>query len=59
MWNIRTDHLCVAISGLSGCGNTSVSTSLSNLLGIVCINYTLRNLAEDEGFAFDEMRGFG
>lgn len=56
MWNIQTNHLCIAISGLSGCGNTSVSSALAKMLGIPCINYTLRNLAQDEGIAFAEMR---
>lgn len=37
----------VAVSGFSGCGNTTVSHMLAELLGVPCINYTFRNLATD------------
>jgi len=37
--------LRVAISGKSGCGNSTVSTLLSQQLGITHINYTFRNLS--------------
>lgn len=37
----------IAISGASGCGNTTVSSSLADALGIPCINYTFRNLARE------------
>lgn len=39
--------LRIAVSGLSGCGNTTVSTLLAASLGISCINYTFRNLAKE------------
>ena len=39
--------LRIAISGLSGCGNTTVSKKLSEMLGVRMINYTFRNLAEE------------
>lgn len=37
----------IAISGASGCGNTTVSTLLAQILGIPCINYTFRTLAKE------------
>lgn len=39
--------LRIALSGASGCGNTTVSTLLAKKLGIPCINYTFRNLAKE------------
>lgn len=61
MWNsdprIREDeHLRVAISGRSGCGNSTVSRLVSSKLGIRMINYTFRTLAEEQGVTFAEMR---
>ena len=44
-------ELRIAISGKSGCGNTTVSTMLAQRLGIKLINYTFRNLAKDIGFS--------
>lgn len=37
----------VAISGKSGCGNTTVTTMAAQALGFTMINYTFRNLAKD------------
>ncbi len=48
--------LRIAISGKSGCGNTTVSRLVSQKLGIKMVNYTFRNLAEDEGVSFEEIR---
>jgi cytidylate kinase len=42
-------ELRIAISGKSGCGNTTVSTLLAKTLGIKLINYTFRQLAEEKG----------
>lgn len=39
----------VAISGKSGCGNTTVSSMLAEKLGIKLINYTFRQLAAEKG----------
>lgn len=44
--------MIIAISGKSGCGNTSVSTMLAERLGLRLINYTFRNLAKDIGKDF-------
>ncbi|MGM0431838.1 MAG: (d)CMP kinase [Spirochaetota bacterium] len=46
----------IAISGKSGCGNTSVSKLVADRLGIVWINYTFRMMAADKGLDFVELR---
>lgn len=51
MSNNRT----VAISGRSGCGNTTVSTLVAEELGFRMINYTFRSLADDLGISFEEL----
>lgn len=45
----------IAISGKSGCGNTTVSRILAEKLGIRLINYTFRAMAIDKGLSFEEM----
>ena len=45
----------IAISGKSGCGNSTVSTLLSERLGVKLINYTFRKMAEENGIGFEEM----
>jgi cytidylate kinase len=45
----------VAISGKSGCGNTTVSRLVADRLGLVVINYTFKNLARDKGMSFEEI----
>lgn len=45
----------IALSGASGCGNTTVSTLLSHRLGIPCINYTFRNLAKELNMPLKEV----
>ena len=52
----RTQPLAIAVSGKSGCGNTTASALLAHRLGIQLVNYTFRNLAVDEGFEFEELR---
>ena len=47
--------LRVAISGKSGCGNTTVSGMLAEKLGIKLINYTFRQLAEEKGMTLKEV----
>jgi len=42
----------IAISSLSGCGNTTVSTMLANKLGYKLINFTFRQLAAEKGIEF-------
>ncbi|MBP5283722.1 MAG: AAA family ATPase [Treponema sp.] len=48
-------ELRVAISGKSGCGNTTVSTLLSEKLGIALINYTFRQLAAEKGLTLAQV----
>jgi len=50
----RKNHI-VAISGKSGCGNSTVSRLLAERLGFRLINYTFRNMAADKGMSFDEI----
>lgn len=45
----------IAISGKSGCGNTTVSGLLAERLGVQPINYTFRAMAVDRGIGFEEM----
>ena len=45
----------VAISGKSGCGNTTVSGLLSKRLGVTLINYTFRQLAEEKGMTLPQV----
>jgi cytidylate kinase len=42
----------IAISGKSGCGNTTVSTLVAERLGYPLINFTFRNLARERGVDF-------
>jgi CMP/dCMP kinase len=45
----------VAISGKSGCGNTTVSRLLAERLGVRLINYTFHTMAEELGVSFERM----
>lgn len=47
--------LRIAISGKSGCGNTTVSRLLAQRLGIRLINYTFHTMADEQGVSFDQM----
>ena len=47
--------LSIAISGKSGCGNTTVSRMLAERLNLKFINYTFRTIAEEDGISFDEV----
>ncbi len=42
----------IAISGKSGCGNTTVSTMLAQKLGYDLINFTFRQMAQERGMDF-------
>ncbi|MDR1095009.1 MAG: cytidylate kinase family protein [Spirochaetaceae bacterium] len=46
--------LRIAISGKSGCGNTSVGKLTASRLGLDFINWTFRNLAEKRGVPFEK-----
>jgi CMP/dCMP kinase len=45
----------VAISGKSGCGNSTVSKLLADRLGVKLINYTFRRMAEERGVSFEDI----
>ncbi len=48
-------ELRIAISGKSGCGNTSVSRLVASRLGLRLVNYTFKDLAQDKGMSFEEL----
>ncbi len=48
-------ELRIAISGKSGCGNTTVSGLLAQKLGVKLINYTFRQLAEEKGMTLAQV----
>jgi cytidylate kinase len=45
----------IAISGKSGCGNTTVSRIVAERLGLRFINFTFRTLAEERGISLNEI----
>ncbi len=51
----KAKNLKIAISGASGCGNTTVSNLLAETLGLPCINYTFKNVAKEMNISFSEL----
>lgn len=47
--------MIVAISGKSGCGNTTVSRILAERLGVRLVNFTFRNIAAERGVSLAEI----
>lgn len=45
----------IAISGHSGCGNTTATTNVGKALGTQIINYTFRDLARELNLSFDDI----
>jgi cytidylate kinase len=45
----------IAISGMSGCGNTTVSKLVAERLGLKFINFTFRSLALEKGIDFKKV----
>lgn len=45
----------IAVSGKSGCGNTTVSEKLSKRLGLRLINFTFRSLAAERGITLQRV----
>jgi cytidylate kinase len=45
----------IAVSGKSGCGNTTVSRLVAERLGLSFINFTFRSLAKEKGMSLEEM----
>ncbi|MCL1932158.1 MAG: AAA family ATPase [Treponema sp.] len=48
-------NIKIAISGKSGCGNTTVSKMIAEYLGLRFINFTFRSLAEEKGISLEEV----
>ncbi|GMO29992.1 MAG: AAA family ATPase [Termitinemataceae bacterium] len=51
----KTKKIKIAISGKSGCGNTTVSKILSAKLELRFINFTFRNIAQEKGITLEEV----
>lgn len=51
---MSNNELRIAISGMSGCGNSTVSKLISKRLECKLVNYTFHNIAEEEGINFKE-----
>jgi cytidylate kinase len=45
----------IAISGHSGCGNTTATTNVGQALGLKIVNYTFRDLAKELDMSFDDL----
>ncbi|HVP17613.1 MAG TPA: cytidylate kinase family protein [Spirochaetia bacterium] len=52
---MSSSDLRIAISGKSGCGNSTVSRLVADSLGLRVINYTFKDLARDSGMSFEEL----
>jgi CMP/dCMP kinase len=47
--------LKIAVSGKSGCGNTTISRLVSEKLGLAFINFTFRSLAAEKNISLEEV----
>ena len=50
----KNTGLKIAISGKSGCGNSSVSRIVAERLNLRLINYTFHDMADEKGIDFEE-----
>ncbi|MBN2536008.1 MAG: AAA family ATPase [Spirochaetales bacterium] len=50
-----SSNLKIAISGKSGCGNTTVSKFVAKTLGLRHINFTFRDMAREKRITFEQM----
>jgi cytidylate kinase len=50
-----SSNIKIAISGKSGCGNTTISRIVADTLGLRFINFTFRSLAEEKGITLEEV----
>ena len=50
-----SNDLSIAMSGKSGCGNSTVSRLLAERLGLRLINYTFHDMAIEMGISFEEV----
>jgi len=51
---MKTD-IKIAVSGKSGCGNTTVSKIVANQLGLRFVNFTFRSLAQETGISLRDV----
>jgi CMP/dCMP kinase len=51
---MSSSEIRIAISGKSGCGNSTVSKIISEKLNCKMVNYTFHNIADEEGMDFKE-----
>ena len=49
------ENIKIAVSGKSGCGNTTVSKIVANRLGLRFINFTFRFLAAEHGISLEKV----
>ncbi|MDR0313357.1 MAG: cytidylate kinase family protein [Treponema sp.] len=49
------EGLKIAVSGNSGCGNTTISKIVADRLGLQFINFTFRSLAKEKGLSLEEV----
>jgi cytidylate kinase len=56
--NKKINEAKIAISGKSGCGNTTVSRLIADKLGLRLINFTFRSLAKEKGLSMEEVLAF-
>ncbi len=54
MLNSKGQPLRIAISGRSGCGNSTVCKILSRKLGLRLVNYTFHDIAHEKGMDFHD-----
>jgi CMP/dCMP kinase len=52
---MKKKDLKIAISGKSGCGNSTVSRMVADALGLRLVNYTFHSIAEEKGMDFDHL----
>jgi len=52
---LNKDGIRIAISGRSGCGNTTVSGLVAERLNLKLVNYTFRSVAREEGLTDQEV----
>ncbi len=50
-----SNEVRIAVSGKSGCGNTTVSKILAERLGVRLINYTFHEMATERGISFEQL----
>ena len=52
---IMKKDIKIAVSGMSGCGNTTICKIVADRLGLKFINFTFRTLAQEKGIDFKKV----